>query len=72
MKTITVHLSDKTFAEIRTHMMFKYMTNEMCGVTDAFISRLVRAIDNGEVEMSAQLKGEGENDSVSDKVPDSP
>ena len=71
MKTIVVKVSDRVLAELRTHMALKCMTGEACGVPDAFMVKFVKAVDDGEAELTLQLKSEREdgNDSVPDNVP---
>ena len=74
MKTIVVKVSDRVLAELRTHMSLKCMTGEACGGPDAFVVKFVKAVDDGEAELTLQLKSEREcdNDSVPDNVSDPP
>jgi len=72
MKTIVVKVSDRVLAKLRTHMNLKCILGEACGMPDAFVVKFVKAVDDGEAELTLQLKSEreGGNDSVPDNVPD--
>ena len=58
MKIVTIHISDKAFKDIRTHMSLKCTTGETCGVVDAFVVKIVSAIDDGDTEVGIKMKGE--------------
>ncbi len=62
MKTITIKISDLTFAELRTHMNLKCMCGETGGVSDAFMVKVINAIEEGESEVGIKMKGEKDDD----------
>ena len=56
MKTITIKLSDRVFKELRTHMIIKCNIDEAYGTTDAFIIKLIKAIEHGADEVTFKIK----------------
>ena len=71
MKKITVTISDKVFAELRTHMGLRCMSGEACGVPDAFLVKIIKAVEDGDSEVGIKMKGEKDDDIIQGDVPDS-
>lgn len=64
MKTIIINLSDRVFNELRTYMIIKCNINDAYGTTDAFIFKLIKAIENDAEEVTFEFKKRRKNDNV--------
>ena len=71
MKKITVTMSDQVFDEIRTHMSLRCMSGEACGAPDAFMVKIIKAVEDGDSEVGIKMKGEKDDDILLRDVQDS-
>ncbi len=62
MNKISVVISDNVLNELRTHMSLRCMTGGASGVLDAFVVKIISAIDDGESEVGIKMKGEKDDD----------
>lgn len=72
MKKITITISDMALKELRTTMSIRGMTCESYGLVDAFMVKMIKAIENGKSEIDIRMKEEKDNDILQGDIPDSP
>lgn len=66
MKTIVLKISENVFEELRTHMSIRCMAGEASGMVDAFVVKIIKAIDDGDSETGIKMKGEKDDDILQD------
>lgn len=62
MTRLTLELSDGIITELRNTVITKGMVGSLYGIGDEFLTRIVKAIEDGEETVSFVLKREQEAD----------
>lgn len=62
MKKIELHIDDKVFKELRSHVGIKGMCGNLYGVIDAFNVKIIKAIENGDKELHLSFKKRKEDE----------
>jgi len=56
MKEINLKISDRVYNELRSSIMIKGIAGALYGTADAFITRIVKGIEDGEADLTLTFK----------------
>ena len=61
MKTVTLHISDQVFSEMKNGMSVRMISGGAYGTLDGVLGKIIATITNGEKEVTLQYKTEVDN-----------